>query len=390
MAKWDFKIVGASFVKELVPVLGDSNPRSQSFMQPSFDLEGDKIVMKESGQYKTAIYFSQIGEIDGVAPTDIDDAYAKLLVLVENFNGGGGAPGTTPSLQQVLTVGDRIFKLKSAPYTIEAEDIYSYVAMQEASPGDGTIITIDNDIFNKVNGVCLFSVFQGDGVIQFSGVGTIANNGVEGLTTLAYNQGDVISIKYVGAEVYYVDIVNKSSGGGTWGSITGTLSSQTDLQTALDAKQDDLTAANMHTYVDGLTALTTPVDADRMIIVDNSASLAKKITWANIKATLKTYFDGFYSSKQPGSFSGTFALDALGGNFYNDLTQVGALTFAAGGSAIVGGSDCVKITANGSAITIPGTFINVGGESISIVNGAINRITVMKTASEIWYTVKVN
>ena len=31
-----------------------------------------------------------------------------------------------------------------------------------------------------------------------------------------------------------------SSGGGTWGSITGTLSDQTDLQTALDAKQDDI------------------------------------------------------------------------------------------------------------------------------------------------------
>ena len=27
-------------------------------------------------------------------------------------------------------------------------------------------------------------------------------------------------------------------GGGAWGSITGTLSSQTDLQTALDAKQE--------------------------------------------------------------------------------------------------------------------------------------------------------
>jgi hypothetical protein len=126
---------------------------------------------------------------------------------------------TIPNLEQVLNVGDRIFKLKPGNYTIEAEDIYSYVAMQEASPGDGTIINIDNDIFNKENGVCLFSVFQGDGVIQFSGVGTIANNGVEGLTTLAYNQGDVISIKYVGAEVYYVDIVNKASGGGS-GTVT--------------------------------------------------------------------------------------------------------------------------------------------------------------------------
>jgi hypothetical protein len=61
-------------------------------------------------------------------------------------------------------------------------------------------------------------------------------------------------------------------------------------------KQDILTAGNMHTYVDSLTALTTPADADRMIIVDNSASLAKRITWANIKATLKTYFDTLYAT----------------------------------------------------------------------------------------------
>lgn len=37
------------------------------------------------------------------------------------------------------------------------------------------------------------------------------------------------------------EIIDAASGGGAaWGSITGTLSTQTDLQTALDAKQDDL------------------------------------------------------------------------------------------------------------------------------------------------------
>lgn len=35
--------------------------------------------------------------------------------------------------------------------------------------------------------------------------------------------------------------IGGGGGGGTWGSITGTLSAQTDLQNALDAKQDDIT-----------------------------------------------------------------------------------------------------------------------------------------------------
>lgn len=36
---------------------------------------------------------------------------------------------------------------------------------------------------------------------------------------------------------------------------------------------------------------TPPIDADVIPIVDNTTSVTKKITWANIKAALKTYFD---------------------------------------------------------------------------------------------------
>lgn len=62
---------------------------------------------------------------------------------------------------------------------------------------------------------------------------------------------DVSSIDFTGAGVTGTNITDSvtetipgSSGGGTWGSITGTLSAQTDLQTALDAKQDDITGAD--------------------------------------------------------------------------------------------------------------------------------------------------
>lgn len=43
------------------------------------------------------------------------------------------------------------------------------------------------------------------------------------------------------------------------------------------------------------TGKTTPVDADEMPLVDSAASnILKKVTWANIKATLKTYLDTLY------------------------------------------------------------------------------------------------
>jgi hypothetical protein len=43
------------------------------------------------------------------------------------------------------------------------------------------------------------------------------------------------------------------------------------------------------------TGKTTPVDADELPLVDSAASnVLKKLTWANLKATAKTYFDTLY------------------------------------------------------------------------------------------------
>jgi hypothetical protein len=50
------------------------------------------------------------------------------------------------------------------------------------------------------------------------------------------------------------------------------------------------------------TSKTTPVDADEIPIVDSAASnVLKKLTWANLKATLKTYFDALYASRPSGT-----------------------------------------------------------------------------------------
>lgn len=48
--------------------------------------------------------------------------------------------------------------------------------------------------------------------------------------------------------------------------------------------------------VNNAAAKTTPVDADLIGILDSAASfITKKLTWANLKATLKTYFDTLYN-----------------------------------------------------------------------------------------------
>jgi hypothetical protein len=41
---------------------------------------------------------------------------------------------------------------------------------------------------------------------------------------------------------------------------------------------------------------TTPADADEFVFWDSVTGLVNKITWANIKASLQTVFDGLYAA----------------------------------------------------------------------------------------------
>lgn len=61
---------------------------------------------------------------------------------------------------------------------------------------------------------------------------------------------------------WVVDLINELSGegvGGVWGSITGTLSSQTDLQAELDALQTAIDAAGSSWALVSSTTISTPV-----------------------------------------------------------------------------------------------------------------------------------
>ena len=60
---------------------------------------------------------------------------------------------------------------------------------------------------------------------------------------------------------YNVQWTTVATGGGTWGSITGTLSSQTDLQSALNAKLDSTTAASTYQTISGMSFYLTTAAA---------------------------------------------------------------------------------------------------------------------------------
>lgn len=81
------------------------------------------------------------------------------------------------------------------------------------------------------------------------------------------------------------------------------------------------------------TSKTTPIDDDELPLLDSAAgNILKKITWSNIKATLKTYFDTLYPSKTEGTFNPTVEGTTTTGTVtynsrYGRYTKIGRLVF---------------------------------------------------------------
>lgn len=63
----------------------------------------------------------------------------------------------------------------------------------------------------------------------------------------------------------------------------------------IEASADVTDAANVGTAINGSTAKTTMVDADKIAIIDSEASnILKTLSWAYLKSLLKTFFMGNY------------------------------------------------------------------------------------------------
>jgi len=101
---------------------------------------------------------------------------------------------------------------------------------------------------------------------------------------LINNIGESNSLEFVTIIDKYGKIKSLISGGGgsaTWGTITGTLSSQTDLQSALNAKQDTLISATNIKTINGSSIL-----GSGDLVVSGSGA-----TWGSITGTLSSQTD---------------------------------------------------------------------------------------------------
>lgn len=82
-----------------------------------------------------------------------------------------------------------------------------------------------------------------------------------------------------------------------------------------------VTPSDVASIIHSATSKITPVDADELPLIDSAASnVLKKLTWANLKAALKTYFDAIYLATR--SFGTAAALDV--GTTANKVVQLTA------------------------------------------------------------------
>ena len=126
--------------------------------------------------------------------------------------------------------------------------------------------------------------------VAVSGQASVSADAKQGTLTLANGTGVAITTDAA------TDTVTMGTTAATT-SVAGHMSAadKTKLD-GVSAGADVTSATNVGSAIHGATAKTTPVDADTMPLIDSAASnVLKKVTWANIKATLKTYFDTLYS-----------------------------------------------------------------------------------------------
>jgi hypothetical protein len=116
-------------------------------------------------------------------------------------------------------------------------------------------------------------------------------------------------------------LVGRLSGGGS--AINDLSASQVRTLLNVEDGADVTDAANVASTITAATSKTTPVDADEIPIADSAASFGlKKLTFANLKATLKTYLDTLYvglTGDQTVAGTKTFGQIKIPGPYADDI-----------------------------------------------------------------------
>jgi hypothetical protein len=184
--------------------------------------------------------------------------------------------------------GRTVIQGNSIRFNIENDEVGHFdnegnLAIQEELTVEGkTFLNDDVEVDGNITGSNLSGTNTGD---QSSSDFNLSDLGDVDDTDKA--EGKILKVDSEGNHVY----ADESGGGGAaWGEITGTLSDQTDLQTALDGKEPTITEGTTSEYYRGdKTFQTLDKDAVGLGNVDNTSDATKNSATATL--TNKTITD---------------------------------------------------------------------------------------------------
>ena len=243
------------------------------------------------------------GSLEWVDPEDIagdplptGGTTGQALVKTSDANGAvgwGDVTSTVEGLSDATTVGKAVVKAADAAAArdaIGAQPAGSYATAAQGAKADTAVqpAALTTGLAGKadlVGGKVPASQIPDIAISEY--LGAAANQAA--MLALAGQKGDWAT---------------RTDLGTTW-IITGTDPTQLSSWTALSYPAAPVLSVNGQTgspTLEGITvaaaAKTTPVDADVMPVVDSAASNAwKKVTWANIKATLRAWLDSLYAAE---------------------------------------------------------------------------------------------
>lgn len=148
----------------------------------------------------------------------------------------------------------------------------------------------------------------------------------------------------------------------------------TNVQDAIDELAATSGTTDIAATIHAATGKTTPVDADELGIVDSAASnVLKKLTWANLKATLKTYFDTLYTTAA--------AVAAAYQPLDTDLTSLAGLTLAQGDILYRDASGLTKLSAGTSGHVLKTLGAGANPAWGTVPSGSGGAMTLLGTAT---------
>ena len=157
-------------------------------------------------------------------------------------------------------------------------------------------------------------------------------------------------------------IAGASGGSATWGAITGTLSAQTDLQTALDTKPTNKLAVG--TNVTGTTGSTISASSllpANTLVVGKPCMIHIKARSRRVSGALGTITSGMYRNT---------SLSLTGGNLIGSITMTTTNTFAMFERHLFwDGVANISVQTPGTLVS---DLINNGSYSTTTINPAVN------------------